>query len=329
MGFFFNLYGDNAAFSLLGFAALFIGAVFLNEVTRRTKIWGIIFFVVLPCALTVYFVAINVMAAAGVSAALKNYTYIYKNEWFDYLKLYVAIFGTIGFMALRHGVGIGGKWWFRSLPFVFMAAQLVVCVGIELYIASAGNKSFQYAGWWDLVNAIAGFLNIFCFTGRGRTYVSTKKQDVLCPNLTKRYIVAFSLWYFTFMYSCSPSESWYGGLMVVFAAALANALFNKGGWAQNYAQILTLWYMFSAVVPVTKSTSVFYTTPSYLSSSDMSVMGALALASFAVNAFVFTSVVSRGVKFGVNPFENEIFIDSPYYRAVMERKETDGQMSAE
>lgn len=326
MGVFFNLYGDGAAFSLLGFAAMFIGAVFLNEVTRRTKIWGIIVFIAIPCVLLIYFAAVNVMASMGVAWALKNYTYVYKNDWYDYLKLFIAVLGVIGFMALRHGVGIGARWWFKFLPFVFMAAQLVVCVGIELYIAVAGDKSFRYTGWWDFVNAMAGFLNIFCFTGRGHTYVSAKKQDALCPNLTKRYIVAFSLWYFTFMYSCSPAESWYGGLVVILAAAFSNALFNKGGWAQNYAQILTLWYMFSAVVPVARSSSAFYTTPSYLSTADMSVMGVLALVSFAVNAFVFTTVVSRGVKCGVNPFENEIFIDSPYYRAVMARRETDGKM---
>lgn len=321
MGVFFNLYGENAAFSLIGFAVVFIAAVIINEITRRTKTGETIFFIALPCALAVYFIVINIMAVNGVQSALKNYTYIYKNDWYDYLKLVAAVLGSIGFVFLRRGVGVGQKSWFKLLPFLFVSAQLIVCVGIELNIAVTGDKFYPYTGWWDILNAVAGFMNIFCFTARGYAYASKKGRDVLCPNLTKRYIAAFSLWYFVFMYSCAPSESWYGGLAVLLAVLFTEVFFSRGAWVQNYARILTLWYMFSAVVPVLRPSGVFYTVPSYISSSDMSVAGIMAIVSFSVNFAVFFSVIARGIKQGKNPYENEIFTDTPYYKAVMERVE--------
>lgn len=321
MGVFFNLYGGNAAFSLIGFAAVFIFAVIIIEVARRTKAGDIIFFIALPCALTAYFVVIKILAKNGVEWALKNYTYVYKNDWYDYLKLCAAIFGAVGFILLRRGVSIGKKRWFKFLPFAFISAQLIICVGIELNIAVTGDKFYPFTGWWDIVNALAGFINIFCFTGRGYTYLSKDGRDVLCPNLTKRYMAAFSLWYFTFMYSCAPAESWYGGLAVLLAVIFAEAFFGRGGWAQNYVKILTLWYMFSAVAPILRPSGLFYTSPSYISSSDMSVVGVMAVVSFAVNAVVLASVIARGIKQGKNPYESEVFTDTPYYKAIMERTE--------
>lgn len=319
MGVFFNLYGDNAVFSLIGFAVLFAAAVIINEVAKRTKTGDIIFFMALPCALTIYFVVLNILAASGVSSAQKNYTYVYKNDWYDYIKLYAAVLGAVGFFLLRRGIGLGKKSWFKILPFLFVSAQLIVCVGIELNIAVTGDKFYPYTGWWDVINAVAGFMNIFCFTGRGYAYLSKDGRGVLCPNLTRRYMAAFSVWYITFMYSCAPSECWYGGLAVILAVIFAEAFLGRGGWMQNYAKILTLWYMFSAVVPVLRPSGSFYTTASYISSSDMSIVGGMAIVSFAVNFAVLASVIARGIKLHKNPYENEIFIDTPYYKAIMER----------
>ena len=61
----FNLYGDNAMWQLLGWVLVFAGLVICNEIARRTKAGGVFFFLILPLALTVYFIAIAVGAANG------------------------------------------------------------------------------------------------------------------------------------------------------------------------------------------------------------------------------------------------------------------------
>ena len=50
----FQIYGETAMYQLLGFVLVFTGLVLANEFARRTKTGGIICFLVLPAALTVY-----------------------------------------------------------------------------------------------------------------------------------------------------------------------------------------------------------------------------------------------------------------------------------
>ena len=98
----FQIYGERAGFQLLGWLLVFLGLILTNEIARRTKKGGIFFFLILPAALTVYFVSIYVGAAMGAQWALNNPTYLYMNSWFHYAKLYAATAGCIGFMMLKY-----------------------------------------------------------------------------------------------------------------------------------------------------------------------------------------------------------------------------------
>ena len=103
----FQIYGETALYQLLGFVLVFTGLVLANEFARRTKTGGIICFLVLPAALTVYFIAIAIGARAGAEWALNNQTYTNMNSWFHYAKLYAATAGCIGFMMLKYKWSIG------------------------------------------------------------------------------------------------------------------------------------------------------------------------------------------------------------------------------
>ena len=48
----FQLYGSTAMTQLLGWVLVFAGLVILNEIGRRTKIGGIVLFVIIPAVLT-------------------------------------------------------------------------------------------------------------------------------------------------------------------------------------------------------------------------------------------------------------------------------------
>ena len=54
----FQIYGETAGYQLLGWLLVFVGLILINEFARRTKKGGILCFLVLPAALTIYFVAI-------------------------------------------------------------------------------------------------------------------------------------------------------------------------------------------------------------------------------------------------------------------------------
>ena len=53
----FQVYGDGSSYQLLGWILVFAALVIMNEIARRTKIGGLLCFVVLPAILTVYFIA--------------------------------------------------------------------------------------------------------------------------------------------------------------------------------------------------------------------------------------------------------------------------------
>ena len=96
----FQVYGENAPFQWLGWVLVFAALILANEFARRSKLGGILCFLALPAALTVYFAAIYIGAAAGAEWALTNPTYVYMNSWFHYAKLYAATAGCIGFLII-------------------------------------------------------------------------------------------------------------------------------------------------------------------------------------------------------------------------------------
>ena len=64
-GLLFQVYGEGAAWQFLGWILVFGCLVLANEIARRTKVGGMLCFVVLPIILTVYFIAIYVSAAGA------------------------------------------------------------------------------------------------------------------------------------------------------------------------------------------------------------------------------------------------------------------------
>ena len=54
-GLLFQVYGEGAAWQFLGWILVFACLVLANEIARRTKVGGMLCFVVLPIILTVYF----------------------------------------------------------------------------------------------------------------------------------------------------------------------------------------------------------------------------------------------------------------------------------
>ena len=95
----FHIYGDLSVWQLVGWCLVFAGLVIANEIARRTKAGGIFCFVILPIALTIYFIVINIGAK---TFAADNPTIVQMNGWFHYAKLYAATIGCVGFMILNY-----------------------------------------------------------------------------------------------------------------------------------------------------------------------------------------------------------------------------------
>ena len=295
----FQIYGSTSGTQLLGWLAVFVGLIIMNEIGRRTKIGGITIFVAIPLILTVYFIGIQAGAFGGHS----NPTYEYMNGWFHYFKLYAADIGCVGFMMIKYKWGIGAKKWFKPFPFLIVAANIMIAVVSDMESAVnamkvtgdlsgawwASNEGvFLYGGWWNVLNAIAGVLNIFCMTAWWSVYTSKDQKDMLWPDMTIWFIVAYDIWNFQYTYANLPTHSWYCGVALLLAPTFANALWNKGGWIQNRANTLAIWCMFAQVVPLFQLSSTFSVLPSlYKGANGLSALDlydkAIAVYSSGVN----------------------------------------------
>ena len=259
---FFQIYGETAGWQLLGWLLVFAGLVVMNEIARRSKAGGIACFLILPAALSVYFIAIYVGAAMGADWALNNDTYVHMNSWFHYAKLYAATAGCIGFMILKYHWGkLGKSHGFKAFPFIIVAINILIAVASDFESAvHAGSLAggwwlssegvWLYGGWWNVLNGLAGILNIFCMTGWWGIYSSKDKKDMLWPDMIWVYVLAYDIWNFQYTYLNLPTHSWYCGLALLLAPTFAAALWNKGGWIQNRANTLALWCMFAQVFPL-------------------------------------------------------------------------------
>lgn len=240
----FQVYGDGALWQFCGWLMVFVGLVLANEIARRSKAGGIFFFLVLPAILSVYFITIYVCAGQGQSWALHNQTYVHMNSWFHYAKLYAATAGCIGFMMIKYDWWLGKAHWFKCFPFVIVAINILIAVGSDFQSAITGlmhlahgqsqwwlssEGVWLYGGWWNIVNGLAGILNIFCMTGWWAIYSSKNQQDMLWPDMTWLFILAYDLWNFEYTYANLPTHAWYCGVALLLAPTFAAAFWNKGG----------------------------------------------------------------------------------------------------
>ena len=335
----FQVYGDTAIYQWIGWILVFCCLIGANELARRTKTGGVIAFLIVPAILTIYFITIYVAAAMGAEWALSNPTYVHMTSWFHYAKLYAATAGCIGFMALKYKWGkIGKSEWFKCFPFAIVAINILIAVAsdFESAIRAWGTTWVStegvtlYGGWHNVFNGVAGLINIACMTGWFGIYVSKKKQDMLWPDMTWCYILAYDLWNFEYTYNNLPTHSWYCGLALLLAPTFANAFWNKGGWIQNRANTLALWCMFAQVFPLFQDKSRFSVLTSVYAdgymdptvpptNADPTMQGVIAIIALVANVCVFASIIKRAKEQKKNPYKNEIFTDQKDYKLALER----------
>ena len=359
---------------LLGWLLVFVGLIIMNEIGRRSKLGGILLFVVLPLVLTVYFIVIH----CGLFGGSSNPTVAYMDGWFHYFKLYAADIGCVGFMMIKYKWGIGKEKWFAWFPWFIVAANILIAMVYDLESAFAAfeisggfsgawwasNEGvFLYGGWWNILNALAGLINIFCMTGCVHLLTSAdkNKSDMIWPDMTIWFIVAYDIWNFEYTYCNLPTHTWYCGFALLLAPTLANALWNKGGWIQNRANTLALWSMFAQVVPTFQLRGKFAAVlPSVyggaaklgVSTADLydkavelynagqgktaacnqameafgitanpTAQGVIAMLALAANVICIAVIIKKSIAMGKNPYSNDVWVGTRDYEEAMRRAE--------
>ncbi len=343
----FQIYGSTSGWQLLGWLLVFVGLILANEIAR-TKWGGIGIFGVVLAALTIYFIAIYVGVGNGSEWALHNDTYVHMNSWFHYAKLYAAATGCIGFMIIKYKWGkLGKAHWFKAFPFAIVAINILIAVASDFEsVIRAGSLSggwwyssegvWLYGGWWNLLNGIAGIINIFCMTAWWSVYTSKDQKDMVWPDMTWVYILAYDVWNFQYTYLNLPTHAWYCGLALLLAPTFANFLWNKGGWIQNRANTLAIWCMFAQVFPMFQDGSVFSVVPVLYQEGTIaaatsaasapilgtvSMQGFISVLSLAINVLALGFIIKKSLLTKKNPYKNDVFVNQKDYQEAMSRVE--------
>lgn len=77
-------------------------------------------------------------------------------------------------------------------------------------------------GSWNVINAIAGILNIITITGwLGIQIGKTKSQDMVWADQLWFWIIAYDLWNLSYCYNCISNRSFYAGFLLLVSCTAA------------------------------------------------------------------------------------------------------------
>ena len=291
----------------------------LNELGRVKPWGGILLFVVVPALLTIF--VWPETAAPGNEYGTGN--------WFNWAKTYSALAGCIGFMFLRYfkwtdkKTGQVRHLYENRVALAFPAAILAINIceacfrDFQIYSYGATgemiNNLWTISGPWNIMNGIAGILNILTICGWYGIFISKDdSRDMIWPDMMWFWIIAYDLWNFAYTYNCITDHSAYCGLALLASCTIPTFFIKKGAWLQHRAQTLSLWIMFIMTVP--QFADRIAPIPTTHNPTAFFIVSLVALV-FNLGVFVYQVKRIRDNK--LNPLKDELYTDSAEYKALV------------
>jgi hypothetical protein len=223
-------------------------------------------------------------------------------------------------MAIRFIPGLAGKKWALCFPPLILALNIFeACIrDFQCYSYGAWNGAYidnlwVMSGPWNIMNGIAGLLNIITICGWLGIFVSKDKtKDMIWPDMIWPWIIAYDLWNFAYTYNCIADHSFYCGLALLISCTIPAFFIKKGAWLQHRAQTLALWIMFVMTIP--SFADRIAPVPTTHNPKAFFIVSLLALiANVALAIYQFNKIRKNKL----NPFKDEIFADSKAYKQVI------------
>ena len=290
-----------------------------NELGRSKPWAGITLFGIVPLLLTIF--VWPTTAAPGNEYGT--------GTWFNWVKTYSALAGCLGFMALRFVSWTGKdgqthhlyeKKWALCFPPLILAINIAEAVLRDFQVFSFGlweggtvENLWTISGPWNIMNGIAGILNIITICGWLGIFVSRDKtRDMIWPDMIWPWIIAYDLWNFAYTYNCISDHSAYCGLALLLSCTIPTFFIKRGAWLQHRAQTLGLWIMFIMTVP--QFADRIAPIPTTHNPAAFFVVSAIALA-FNLGVAIYQLARIRRGK--LNPMRDELYTDTKPYRDVV------------
>lgn len=291
-------------YTWLMFLAVTAGLILLNEFSRINKWTALFCFGLLPLALTI-FVWPN---TAGADSST--------GTWFHWVKVYSALAGCLGFLLIRMSKKVEQSKFRVIFPPLILAINILeACIRDFQCFSLNGivDGVMMVGGPWNIMNGIAGILNIVTITGFMGIYVSSdKRRDMMWPDMLWFWVIAYDIWNFAYVYNCVSDHSFYAGAALLIAPTLVAFFIKKGAWLQHRAHTLAFWMMFTMAYPTFVDDTIF----AVKSSHDPVALFTVSALALAANIAVLVYAVYRIVKYKRNPLKQEIYTNLKVYAEV-------------
>ncbi|WP_062132472.1 DUF5692 family protein [Demequina aestuarii] len=280
----------------------------LNEISRRGKWAGLFLFVAVPLALTV----VVWPHTAGADSST--------GTWFHWVKVYSALAGCLGFMAIRYIPRFATNKWALIFPPAILGLNILEACIRDFQVGAMQADGivdgvYMISGSWNYMNGIAGLINLVAITGWMGIYISKdKSKDMMWPDMIWPWIIAYDLWNFAYVYNCVGDHAFYAGAALLISCTIPAFFIRKGAWLQHRAHTLALWMMFTMAVPAFVGDSQF----SVEASHDPAALFTVSAIALAANLALAALQITKMVKRRKNPLKEEIYDDTAAYRRVIE-----------
>ncbi|MDO5671560.1 MAG: DUF5692 family protein [Actinomycetaceae bacterium] len=276
---------------------------FAAWLTQRNK-WAVLaLLVVVPILLTIFWWP---HSTEGTNSA----------GWFPVVKQYSALLGSLSLVALQYTRKLRYNKWYLLIPPFILAINIIEavirdfqCYGIQGLDPS--NGMVTWGGPWNIMNGIAGILNLVMISGWVGIFVAKgKSKAIIWGDLTIWWIIAYDLWNFAYVYNCLADRAWYSGVALLAACTIPVLFkFGKGAWIQYRAYTLTFWSAVVLTFPHFMQDSMF----AHRSSHNPTALFIVSAAALVFNVGVFIYHAYRIVKTRRNPLSQEVYSDTGQY----------------
>ncbi|MBX0299077.1 hypothetical protein K2F54_03710 [Cryobacterium sp. 1639] len=299
------LYESIPWYSTLMWVAVVAGLMLANEIARASKWAALVLFIGLPVLLTIFVWP----HTAGADSST--------GTWFHWVKVYSALAGCLGFMAIRFIPRLQKNKYWLMFPAAILALNIFEAVirDFEVYgMQGMVDGVFMVGGPWNIMNGIAGLLNLVTICGWAGIIISRgKKKDMIWPDMLWFWIIAYDLWNFAYVYNAVGDHSFYAGAALLISCTIPAFFIKRGAWLQHRAQTLAFWMMFTMAVPTFVTSSKF----AVESSHNPTALFIVSAISLAANIAVVIYQVRVIVRTKRNPLKDELFVELPAYQKVL------------
>lgn len=248
---------------------------------------------------TIFFEADNYLRCAADPACLKQI-----NDAHVGIDMINGLPETRGIEA-----AVGTPEWYTAVAANFQASG----VGID---PATGFRTI--GGYWNLLTAAAGALNIITITGLGSIFITSnpaqKVRGLIWPDMLWPWVIAYDLWNHAFLYNALADYTWYCTLALLLACTVPAFTWAKGQWLWFRCFTLMFWIAANNLLPeiLVPPSSI-----TNFSTMNPTANAVCAWAAFLFNVGLFGYWIYRIRVTGRNPWKDPLFTNLGEFRDIM------------